>query len=91
MEIINSLLDKVIIDELSSKNPEVSNINEHSEEIPKNSEFVKKLEEVEKIDDPKIKADEKCKIMPEEYGFKYKGPEPTRYGDWEVKGKCVDF
>ncbi len=20
-----------------------------------------------------------------------KGPEPTRYGDWEVKGKCVDF
>jgi hypothetical protein len=20
-----------------------------------------------------------------------KGPEPTRYGDWEVKGKAVDF
>jgi hypothetical protein len=20
-----------------------------------------------------------------------KGPEPTRYGDWELKGKCVDF
>ena len=19
------------------------------------------------------------------------GPEPTRYGDWERKGKCVDF
>lgn len=19
------------------------------------------------------------------------GPEPTRYGDWEVGGKCVDF
>ena len=19
------------------------------------------------------------------------GPEPTRYGDWEVKGRCVDF
>lgn len=19
------------------------------------------------------------------------GPEPTRYGDWEVKGICVDF
>jgi hypothetical protein len=26
-----------------------------------------------------------------EYGFKIKGPEPTRYGDWERKGKCVDF
>ncbi len=20
-----------------------------------------------------------------------KGPEPTRYGDWEFNGKCVDF
>ena len=29
--------------------------------------------------------------MEPEYGFKPKGPEPTRYGDWEVKGKCVDF
>jgi len=38
-----------------------------------------------------LKADEKCKSMPEEFGYKYKGPEPTRYGDWEVKGKCVDF
>jgi len=19
------------------------------------------------------------------------GPEPTRYGDWEVSGRCVDF
>ncbi|MFN3826542.1 MAG: DUF1674 domain-containing protein [Micavibrio sp.] len=19
------------------------------------------------------------------------GPEPTRYGDWELNGKCVDF
>jgi hypothetical protein len=20
-----------------------------------------------------------------------RGPEPTRYGDWEVKGRCSDF
>ena len=20
-----------------------------------------------------------------------KGPEPTRYGDWEVGGRCIDF
>lgn len=26
-----------------------------------------------------------------EYGFKIKGPEPTRYGDWERKGRCFDF
>ncbi len=57
----------------------------------KKEEFSKKLEEIEKIEDPKLKADEKSKSMPEEFGYKYKGPEPTRYGDWEVKGKCVDF
>ncbi len=27
---------------------------------------------------------------PEEIGGP-SGPEPTRYGDWEVKGRCVDF
>ncbi len=21
----------------------------------------------------------------------YDGPEPTRYGDWEKNGRCVDF
>jgi hypothetical protein len=29
--------------------------------------------------------------MPKEFGYKYRGPEPTRYGDWDIKGKCVDF
>jgi len=28
--------------------------------------------------------------MPVEKGGR-KGPEPTRYGDWELNGKCVDF
>ena len=27
----------------------------------------------------------------QEYGFKIKGPEPTRFGDWERKGRCTDF
>ena len=26
-----------------------------------------------------------------EYGLKVKGLEPTRYGDWERKGRCTDF
>lgn len=35
---------------------------------------------------------EKMKInIPKEYGMKPRGPEPTRYGDWERNGKCVDF
>ena len=27
----------------------------------------------------------------EEFGFKYQGKEPTRFGDWEHKGRCTDF
>ncbi len=36
-------------------------------------------------------------IVPKEKGKKpkeiggRKGPEPTRYGDWEKNGRCVDF
>ena len=26
-----------------------------------------------------------------EYGFKIKGLEPTRFNDWERKGRCTDF
>ena len=29
--------------------------------------------------------------MPPETGFKVKGPEPTRYGDWANKGMVTDF
>lgn len=29
-------------------------------------------------------------VLPQEKGGR-KGPEPTRYGDWELNGKCVDF
>lgn len=28
--------------------------------------------------------------MPVEVGGR-KGPEPTRYGDWEKNGRCIDF
>jgi len=30
------------------------------------------------------------KQQPKEYGGP-KGKEPTRYGDWEKNGRCVDF
>ena len=29
--------------------------------------------------------------LAEEYGFFYKGPEPTRFGDWNHKGRVSDF
>lgn len=30
------------------------------------------------------------KSTPREIGGP-EGPEPTRYGDWEIKGRCIDF
>jgi hypothetical protein len=30
------------------------------------------------------------KERPKEIGGR-KGPEPTRYGDWEKNGRCIDF
>ena len=31
-----------------------------------------------------------AKAGPKEIGGR-KGPDPTRYGDWEKKGRCIDF
>lgn len=35
-------------------------------------------------------AEQNTAEMPEEIGGR-KGPEPTRYGDWEKGGICTDF
>jgi hypothetical protein len=44
--------------------------------------------------EPKIQSDPPKpavqKPLPKEIGGT-KGPEPTRYGDWEHKGRCTDF
>ena len=39
--------------------------------------------------EPKKPAEDEPK-RPREIGGP-KGPEPTRYGDWEVGGRCTDF
>jgi hypothetical protein len=50
----------------------------------------------DKIDPKSPQAGEKPKDpaapapRPREIGGP-KGPEPTRYGDWEVGGRCIDF
>jgi hypothetical protein len=41
------------------------------------------------VEKPAGPAEEKAK-RPREIGGP-KGPEPTRYGDWEVGGRCTDF
>ena len=35
-------------------------------------------------------TDAKDRIRPREVGGPT-GPEPTRFGDWERKGRCIDF
>jgi hypothetical protein len=64
---------------------------ELSKKEKEQSDISKKLEEISKIEDPKLKADMIEKNLPKEYGFKYNGPEPTKFGDWNIKGKCSDF
>ena len=42
------------------------------------------------VAEDKDKAESKDKAAPEEIGGR-PGPDPTRYGDWEIKGRCIDF
>ncbi len=30
-------------------------------------------------------------LKPQEFGGAKRDSEPTRYNDWEINGKCVDF
>ena len=46
---------------------------------------------IEKAPDPvDCVADNPIRLKPAEINGP-KGPEPTRYGDWEQKGRCTDF
>lgn len=35
--------------------------------------------------------EESAPDRPREFGGRRKGLEPTRYGDWEKDGRCIDF
>ena len=41
--------------------------------------------------DPAKKPDAVKRVQPEGEIGGPAGPEPTRYGDWEQKGRCSDF
>ncbi len=47
-------------------------------------------EQTEQTAQPEAPKPASPKPMPKEIGGA-KGPEPTRYGDWEHKGRCTDF
>ena len=48
-----------------------------------------KLNEEKEQNNTKDKLNENINISKEQGGPK--GPEPTRYGDWEKAGRCSDF
>ena len=48
-----------------------------------------KLNEEKEQNNTKDKLNENVDITKEQVGPK--GPEPTRYGDWEKAGRCSDF
>jgi hypothetical protein len=52
--------------------------------MPDETKAPEKKPDATKADAPKPGA------KPTEHGGP-KGPEPTRYGDWEKNGRCIDF
>ena len=40
--------------------------------------------------DSRPTAPDPAPAMPKEIGGR-EGPEPTRFGDWEKNGRCIDF
>ena len=46
----------------------------------------------EPLPDPQadVQQDTDAEARPREIGGR-KGPDPTRYGDWEKNGRCIDF
>ena len=42
------------------------------------------------VPSPKAPSPPPAQAGPKEIGGR-KGPDPTRYGDWEKKGRCIDF
>jgi hypothetical protein len=44
-----------------------------------------------KLEEDSQKSDSRIDDQPTQEIGGPKGPEPTRYGDWERAGRCIDF
>jgi hypothetical protein len=42
------------------------------------------------VTEPARQAEAVTATVPRELGGR-EGPEPTRFGDWELRGRCIDF
>lgn len=69
-------------DSVKTSSPKIYKAKTNKKE-PKNTELQAHRERI----------DQAVAKMPKEHGGrpKDKGLEPTRYGDWELKGRCIDF
>lgn len=68
-----------------------SNVNDAIKEN-ENLKAILKSKENKNSSNSINKENDKVKnVNKKEYGMKPSGLEPTRYGDWERNGKCVDF
>jgi len=47
------------------------------------------MNDAEKAEKPAVQPPEPPRLPPEIGGRE--GPEPTRFGDWEKNGRCIDF
>ncbi len=47
--------------------------------------------EVEQVEKRSSSRQPENRKSPAEYGGRKKGLDPTRYGDWEKNGRCIDF
>ena len=56
--------------------------------MPKKNTEKKSDQVVSAEDGEKVFSDDQVSV--EEIGGP-KGPDPTRFGDWSVKGRCIDF
>jgi hypothetical protein len=45
---------------------------------------------IESTDEPAEATPASILPAPPEFGGR-QGPEPTRFGDWELRGRCIDF
>jgi hypothetical protein len=62
---------------------------EEGKEIKKTTEVG--IQSVDKKEDPTDSKDNAPASKPTEIGGRKNGLEPTRYGDWEKNGRCIDF
>ncbi len=75
---------------MTSKTPQISSKAEQHKKINQESTQLVAVDHVaSEVREEKNATESQDKPAAETGGPK--GPEPTRYGDWEQKGRCTDF